>query len=114
MRKILEELQKKSQAKKKTSLDTAAKGQLAKAKKEYLATRKDKLKQIQTKQKSELATVKNRIAGLAKRERVAAGKKLRAAIREKYAKIRKGMPTAARKQIGEVASLLKNIKSLRI
>ena len=114
MRKILEALSKKKGTNAKKTLDLAARKQLADKKKQYMSARKQKLTELGSKQKSELAAVKQRVAQLPKGQRTSEGKRMRAAIREKYAKLKKKIPTAAKKGIGEVVSLIKGIKTLRV
>ena len=65
-------------------------------------------------QKKELAAVKQQIASLPRGRRAAEGKRLRAAIRERYAKMKKRLPTSAKKSLGEMVSMIKGIKTLRI
>ena len=95
-------------------MDAVAKKQLADKKKAYMNVRKEKLKTLAANQKKELSTIKQRIAALPRNQRTAEGKRMRAAIRDKYSKLKKRLPTAAKKTMGEVVSLIKGIKTLRI
>ena len=112
--KILQQLQKKTGDDKTKRLNTAAKKQVAARRKEYNSIRKDKLKAISAKQKNELKAVTARLKTLPKKGRAAAGKKLRAEIRARFAKLKTQMPTSSRKSIGELTSLMRNIKVLRV
>ena len=114
MRKILEELQKKKGTAKRSALDTTARKQLGARKKEYNALRKDKLKTLNARQKQELQAVKVKLKTIPRKERTTMGKTMRAAIKEKYTKLKKQFPTSAKKTISEMSSLLKGIKALRV
>ena len=114
MRKILEALQKKKGTAKKSSLDAVAKKQLSAKKKEYNAVRKNKIKNLTILQKNELATVKQQIASLPRGKRASEGKRIRAAIRDKYTKLKQRIPTTAKKSLGEIVSLIKGIKTLKV
>ena len=114
MRKILEALQKKKGTAKRTSLDTVAKKQLAAKKKEYNAVRKQKLKDLTVRQNKELASVKQQLAALPRGKRAAEGKRMRAAIRDKYKQMKQKLPTTAKKSLGEIVSLIKGMKTLKV
>ena len=114
MKKILEALQKKKGTAKRTALDANAKKQLGAKKKEYNALRKEKLKNLNARQKQELKVVKEKLKSVPRKERVAMGKQMRSGIKEKYNKLKKQLPTSAKKNISELTSLLKGIKGLRI
>ena len=89
-------------------------GQLAAKKKEYNAVRKNKIKNLTIRQKNELASVKQQILSLPRGKRSAEGKRIRAAIREKYKKMKHRFPTTAKKSLGEIVALIKGVKTLKV
>ena len=84
------------------------------AKRKYLSVRKDKLKAIAAKQKQDLKKVTAHLKTVARKDRVKTGKRLRAAVRDRYKKLKDKMPTATGKSVSELATLAKNIKILRV
>ena len=114
LRATLAALQRQKQDGAKKRLNRQAAKQQTVAKRKYATLRKEKLKVISSKQKAALKQVTKHLKALPKKVRVSKGKALPAQIRSKYKKMREQLPAAKGKSLGEVSTLAKNAKVLRI
>ena len=114
MQAALQALQRSKQEATKKKLTRAGAKQKTAARKRYNAVRKEKLKSITARQKEELKKVTAHLKTLPKARRAAEGKKLRAAVRERYKKMKERLPSATGKSLSEIATLEKGAKSLRL
>ena len=114
MQAALQALQRSKQDATKKKLTRASAKQKTTARKRYNAVRKEKLKNISTRQKLDLKKITAHLKTLPKGRRVAEGKKLRAAVRERYKKMKERLPSATGKSLSEIATLEKGAKSLRL
>ena len=110
----LSALQKQKHAGAKKRLNRQTQKQKTVAKRKYLSVRKEKLKAIAARQKQDLKKVTAHLKTVPRKDRVKMGKRLRAAVRDRYKKIKEKMPTATGKSVSELSSLEKNAKILRV
>jgi hypothetical protein len=107
-------LQRQKQDGAKRRLTRQSQKQQTVARRKYASLRKEKLKAISAKQRAALKQITAHVKTLPKKERASKGKALRAQIRAKFKKMKEQLPASKGKSLGEIATLAKNAKILRI
>ena len=85
-----------------------------KAKTAYNKVKKAKTAEINTKKKQELAIGKAAIKRLPKKQQAAARKQFAAKVKQKYDAIKAKLPSTAGKSAGELVSLMRKVRTMRI
>ena len=80
----------------------------------YMSARKDKLKGLSAKLKQQYASIKAHVSKLPKKQRAQENKKLRAIAKKKHDDAKKVLPSASKKSIGELAFLIKKVRTLKV
>ena len=103
-----------AQKSKSTKTAKSKKSYKSTAKKYYNDVKKAKTREMNTKKKAELAAGRAAIKRLPKKQQAAARKKLTAAVKSKYDKLKKLLPPAGKKTAAELTGLMKRMRTLRV